>query len=156
VADAAREPSALDVSIEGAAPMADDTTQVRRLQATASRLYLQGGAVTLDAWLKSQPGRCPDGFDLVTQHPGLCKCTDEPEWLIFTAALRQAARGGEVHQRNMRPLLRGRIKPQQIGQQYKRAIREGLIAEIGREESNDQIGRNTNKWEPVYELRSAA
>lgn len=78
------------------------------------------------------------------------------EWSLFVAALKRACRNGEVHQRDMRPLLHGRIEAKRIGQLYARARREGLIREIGRERSNDTAGRNTNKVEPVYELRSAA
>ena len=82
--------------------------------------------------------------------PALGGVTPE-EWAIFTAALAQVARGGEVHQRHMRPLLRGRITPHQhIASCYSRAIAVGLIREVRRERSNDVIGRNTNKDEPVY------
>lgn len=111
--------------------------------------------MTLLAWAASQPDRCARGFHLTAQHPDLCDCQSD-EWRVFTAALRQVARDGEVHQRDMRPLLRGRIEASHIGQQYKRAIREGVIREIRREQSNDVAGRNTNKFEPVYQLRSAA
>jgi hypothetical protein len=72
------------------------------------------------------------------------------EWAIFCRALREAAVGGVVHQRDVRPLVSGRIKPQSVGRCYSRAIREGLITEVRRERSNDVAGRNTNKLEPVY------
>lgn len=110
------------------------------------------------------PGRCAQGFDHAKQ-PGLCACDVEhrplgaitpAEWATFTAALRKVARDGEVHQRDMRPLIRGRIKPSHIGACYTRAISMRLIREVRRERSNDVQGRNTNKSEPVYELRSAA
>ena len=114
--------------------------------------------------LERIPGRCAHGFDLATQHPGLCACQVEQrplgaitpaEWATFTAALSKVARGGEVHQRDMRPLIRGRIKPSHIGACYTRAIAMHLIREVRRERSNDVKGRNTNKDEPVYELRAA-
>jgi hypothetical protein len=51
--------------------------------------------------------------------------------------------------------VRGRIEPKHVGLNYRRAIREGLLREISREQSNDEAGRNTNKWEPIYELRAS-
>lgn len=113
---------------------------------------------TLPTYLATIPGRCPDGF-ASAQHPRLCSCresTSPSEWVIFTSALRKAAKSGRVHQGDVRPLIRGRIEPRHIGRCYSRARREGLLVEVGREQSNDVAGRNTNKWEPVYELRSAA
>ena len=110
--------------------------------------------------LAEYPDRCYFGFALREQHPELCQCAEgNDEWQVFTAALRDAMRrsdDGLVHQKHARPLLRGRIEPKRIGLAYRRAIREGLIREVRREQSNDEIGKNTNKWEPVYELRSAA
>ena len=105
--------------------------------------------------LEVHADRCDHGFAAV-QHPTFCGCQEMSEWVIFTAALRSAAQGREVHQRDVRPLLRGRIEPKHVGLCYRRAIREGLIREVRREQSNDEVGRNTNKYEPVYELRSAA
>lgn len=106
--------------------------------------------MTLAASLAQRPDRCSHGFALV-HHPSFCNCSEMGEWAIFVAALRKARRDdGTVHQADMRPLIRGRIEPKSIGQQYKRAIREGLISEVAREKSNDEIGRNTNKWEPIY------
>ena len=119
----------------------------------------------LDAWLKTRPGRCPScGHHVKTQGHGATCAPIAPvegaitpeEWATFTTALRQVARGGEVHQRDMRPLIRGRIQPTHIGSCYKRAIKVGLIREVRRERSNDVAGRNTNKDEPVYELREAS
>lgn len=78
------------------------------------------------------------------------------EWATFTAALRQASVGGVVHQSAVRPIIRGRIEPKHIGRCYSRAKREGLLVEIGHDESNDQIGKNAGRLEPRYELRSAA
>lgn len=108
-------------------------------------------------FLATLPGRCPQcGFATREQgHRG--DCPNRSEWTTFVAALKQAVRhDGTVHQGDIRPLIRGRIEPKHIGQQYKRAIREHILREIDREQSNDEQGRNTNKWEPVYRLRSAA
>jgi hypothetical protein len=111
--------------------------------------------MSLDAYLRSCADRCSGcGYHVPSQG---CRCggpTDE--WGIFLVAVRAAARGDRVHQRDVRPLLRGRIEPKHIGLQYRRAIREGVLVEIAREQSNDEAGRNTNKWEPIYELRRAA
>lgn len=105
--------------------------------------------------LETRTDRCALGFALC-HHPHYCNCSELGEWAIFLGALRQAAVDGVVHQSAMRPLLRGRIEPKHIGGQYKQAIRQGLIREINREQSNDEVGRNTNKWEPVYALRDVA
>ena len=109
--------------------------------------------MNLDAYLASRGDRCP-GCGYHPAHQG-CVCETD-EWALFTAALRQAARGNKVRQRHVRPLIHGRIEPKHIGLLYRRARREGLLREVDREESNDVKGGNTNKWEPVYELRSAA
>lgn len=104
--------------------------------------------------LDTRTDRCAHGFAAV-HHPTFCGCTEMSEWVIFTAALRDSARAGKVHQSDMRPRIRGRIEPKHIGQLYARAKREGLLVEVDREKSNDEAGRNTNKWEPIYELRTA-
>jgi hypothetical protein len=118
-----------------------------------------------DEYVRSLPGRCQGcGFHIATQG---CACAGGrlkfeqqanagDEWGIFVAALREAVRDGEVHQRDMRPLIRGRIEPKHIGLFYRRAKRDGLLIEVRREQSNDEQGGNTNKWEPIYELRAAA
>lgn len=110
--------------------------------------------MTGDLGLAHVGGRCAYGYAPI-QHPDLCNCA-ESEWSIFVRALHKVVRDGEVHQRDVRPLIRGQINPKHIGGCYTRAKREGLLREIRREPSNDVAGRNTNKWEPVYELRSAA
>lgn len=84
-------------------------------------------------------------------------CGRPDEWSLFVAALKSSVRSdGTVHQSDVRPKIRGRIHPKHIGQFYARARRDGLIRELRREQSGDVAGRNTNKWEPVYELSSAA
>lgn len=114
-------------------------------------------ATPIREWLAKQPGRCPEGFAPV-QHPKFCMCPafGGTDWQVFVTVLRQVARRGRVHQRDVRPLISGRIAPHAVGQLYARAKREGLIVEVGREASNDVRGRNTNKREPIYELRPAA
>ena len=101
-------------------------------------------------WLAADPERCTHGYHRTMQ---VCPdCGAGGDWAIFRDALARATRLGLVHQRDMRPLLRGRIEPKHVGLCYRRAIREGLIREVTRERSNDEAGRNTNKWEPVYEV----
>lgn len=105
-------------------------------------------------WARQQPGRCDRGFDIKTQHPDLCDCLGDSEWLIFTTALQRAARGGEVHQGDVRPMIRGKVAPKRIGQFYRRARAEGLIEDTGRrEQSNDFAGRNTDKLDRIYAWR---
>lgn len=103
-------------------------------------------------WLATFSDRCSEGYHLTAQHPHLCECQGDDEWSVFRAALRSAAKDGRVHQADVRPLIRGRIEPKHIGLAYRRAVREGLLTEVSRERSNDEAGRNTNKWEPVYEV----
>lgn len=110
--------------------------------------------MSLADFLAADPSRCPAGYAQV-QHPGLCECGDS-EWSIFVAALQAAAVDGEVCQTRVRPLIRGRIKPQTIGRFYKRAKDEGLLTFIGKEPSTDTHGRNTHHDQPRYALRSAA
>jgi hypothetical protein len=78
------------------------------------------------------------------------------EWAIFRAALREAATNGVVHQAAVRPLVRGRIKPERIGGLYRRARAEGLLIEVGHERSDDHVGKNAGRMEPRYELAGAA
>lgn len=111
--------------------------------------------MSLDTWLKAQPGRCPGcGYAIVEQG---CRCATD-EWSIFTAALRTAARAdGTVHQCDVRPIIRGRIAPKHIGQMWRRARAEGLVRDTGdREPSNDTAGRNADKLDRIYALRAAA
>jgi hypothetical protein len=101
--------------------------------------------------LERLAGRCSHGYAACQPCPD---CGTTTEWATFTAALARAVRGGLIHQSDMRPLLRGRVEPRHVGQCYARAKREGLIVEVAREVSDDTAGRNTNKWEPIYELRT--
>lgn len=108
-------------------------------------------------WLGRFSDRCADGFSLEHQHPQLCQCQSGDEWSIFTAALRQVARpNGEVHQDDVRPLIRGRIEAKHIGMLYRRAKSEHLLTYLRKEPSGDVAGRNTHHDSPVYQLRAVA
>ena len=122
---------------------------------------------------------CPRPLDKAATLNGLTTCTDchmaeikasrrglrsvvvaGDEWSIFTDALRHAAAvsaDGRVHQRDVRPRVRGRVQPKHIGQFYRRAKDEQLLVDTGeREPSNDTAGRNTDKLDRIYLLRGAA
>jgi hypothetical protein len=107
-------------------------------------------------WLATFEDRCARGFHLTAQHPALCDCQDGDEWAVFTAALFAAARDGRVHQRVVRPHIRGRIEPNHVGILYRRALSEGLLREVDHERSDDVDGKNAGRLEPVYALRGAA
>ena len=114
--------------------------------------------MTLDTYLAQRSDRCSDcGHHVPTQGHGTT-CADLTEWTIFRTAVKQAVRpDGTVHQAEMRPLIRGRIQPKSIGRLYRRAKAEGLLSDTGiREPSNDDVGRNTDKLDRIYSLRSAA
>lgn len=108
----------------------------------------------LTAWATTRPDRCPTcGFHLARQ---ACTCASS-EWGRFVTALHAAAgTDGLIHQRDMRPLIRGRVEPKHIGTFYRRAKAEGLIADTGeREPSSDVIGRNADKLDRIYALRAS-
>ena len=79
------------------------------------------------------------------------------EWAIFRHALVSAAcEDGTIHQRDVRPLIRGKVAPKSIGTYYRRAKAEGLIADTGeREPSTDVLGKNADKLSRVYRLGGA-
>lgn len=78
------------------------------------------------------------------------------EWACFTAALRAAVDAdGLVSQTRVRPLIQT-IPHKHRGQLYRRARREGLLVEVGREDSTDHAGRNEDKSQRLYRLRDAA
>lgn len=110
--------------------------------------------MTLDSYLRTQPGRCTScGYHVPTQG---CRCPGG-DWQVFKDALRAVAEtDGTVHQRHMRRLIRGRIAPKQIGQLYRKAKAEGLIVDTGeREQSDDVAGRNSDKLDRLYRLVAA-
>lgn len=117
------------------------------------------------------PNRCIHGFDLKTQHPHLCSCAGQQlkdrgqaitsaadEWQVFTAAVRKVAaeHGGEVDWTHVRPLIRGRVEPKHVGQFVKRARRGGLLIEVTHRRSEDHIGKNAGRLEPLYRIGEAA
>lgn len=108
--------------------------------------------MSLTAYLRTLPGRCPGcGYHIATQG---CGCPNE--WAQFTSALKAAARpDGLIHQTDMRPLIQ-RIPHKHRGQLYRKARTSGLIEEVGKEDSTDRAGRNTDKDQRVYRLRAAA
>lgn len=119
--------------------------------------------MSLVDWLATRSDRCVHGWHVPTQ--GCRDCTPvaaefkaTSEWGVFKQALRDATRAdASVHQCDVRPLIRGRIEPKHIGQLWRRARTEGLVSDTGeREPSNDTAGRNTDKLDRIYSLRSAA
>lgn len=105
--------------------------------------------MSLESWLRSRSDRCSGcGFEVKVQG---CRCPGS-EWARFVAALRQAKRvDGTIHQRDVRPIIRGRIAPKHIGQMYQRARAEHLIDDTGCwEDSDDLIGKNRHKPERIW------
>lgn len=112
--------------------------------------------MSLEGWLRGQRDRCSLGFHL-SHHPHLCACVELGDWSIFLAALREAVgRDGLVHQKHVRPRIRGRIRPNDIGSCYRKARTIGLLVEEDHERSNDREGRNAGRMEPVYRLHLEA
>lgn len=109
--------------------------------------------MSLDAYLATRSDRCRG----CGHHPATQGCTcPGGDWTIFTAALRSAVRSdGTVHACDVRPIVRGRIAPKHIGQQWKKARDLSLLVEVGHERSDDEKGRNKGRMEPYYELRAA-
>lgn len=107
------------------------------------------------ATLAHAPGRCANGYDLRTQHPILCQCSDPApvaptgEWDTFLAALRSSARDGRISQTDVRPKIQT-IVPKHRGTLYRRAVAEGLIRQDGWEDSTDVAGRNADKVQRTY------
>lgn len=121
--------------------------------------------MTLTTHLASLSGRCEHGAHLKTQGCRDCLpvAPTEPStsvvdehWPTFLAALHKAAVGGEVQQKNVRPLIRGVIPPNVIGSCYRRARDRRVLVEVDHERSDDHEGRNAGRMEPRYEMRSAA
>ncbi len=108
----------------------------------------------LATFLAARPDRLPCGHHRAHR----CACrTEDGEWALFVAAIRQAADAdGTVSQTRVRPLIRGRIQPKHIGSCYRRATASGLLVEVGREDSTDVAGRNADKLQRVYRLGAVA
>lgn len=111
----------------------------------------------LTRFLASLPGRCEHGRHLASQGCGDCVPTaPTDEWSIFTAALKQAARAdGLIHQTDVRPLIQ-RIYHKHRGPMYTKARHLGLIEFVGKEDSTDRAGKNTDKEQRVYRLLRSA
>lgn len=107
--------------------------------------------MSLDTYLASRTDRCACGYH---ESQG-CHCPGS-EWEIFLTAIRTAELGGLVHQSDVRPLIRGRINPNSIGACYRRARTECLLVEVDHERSDDVLGRNSHRLEPVYRLAGAS
>jgi hypothetical protein len=116
-----------------------------------------GGHPTLTEALASLPGRCEHGNHLATQGCGLCTpVAPNSEFAIFIAALRSAAGpDGLIHQTDVRPLIQA-IPHKHRGTLYRKATAAGLIDAVGKEPSTDAAGKNLDKTQRVYRLRSAA
>lgn len=113
----------------------------------------------LDTWLKSRSDRCDGcGAHVATQGhgPDCAPIAPADEWTTFLTVLREVAVDGVVHQKDVRPKIRGRIYHKHIGQLYKRARNEGVLVQIDKEPSGDVVGKNTHHDSPVYQLRGAA
>ena len=78
----------------------------------------------------------------------------DAEWDTYVAAIHQAADdAGIVRPNVLRPLLRGRVKPNRIGAMTHRAARSGLLVATGEwEVSDDREGRNSGKPSRIYRL----
>ena len=127
----------------------------QQADAIKARRTTEGTIHGLDGWIAQRTDRCAAGY-APAQHPGACQCGADDEWAIFRRALSQAVDSdGVVRQGAVRPLIRS-IPPRKVGPCYARAKREGLLVEVGREQSTDLAGKNGHHWSPVYELRSAA
>jgi len=91
----------------------------------------------------------------------LLSCLAEPsipserdEWDAYVAALRSVAsrNAGLIPPNELRPLVRGRVKPNRIGAFTHRALRAGIVRRTGEwQVSDDREGRNGGKPAPVTE-----
>lgn len=76
------------------------------------------------------------------------------EWAEFVGCLRHCAKynGGLIHPNDLRPLVRGQVKPCRIGAFTRRAVLDGLVVYTGQwQVSDDTSGGNAGK--PCRELR---
>lgn len=102
-------------------------------------------------WSDSGQG---DLLELVAQ--GSATGAADTEWLIFRAALSDAAVDGVVYPNTLRPLVRGRVAPRRISAFTSRALALGLVSYTGEwEVSNDVEGRNSGKPQRVMRLGAA-
>lgn len=86
---------------------------------------------------------------LAEQHPALPVTADEWDW--FLRILREAATPtGVIDQNEVRPKLRGKVRPARIGAFYRRACLEGRIRPEGWNTSDDLEQRNAGKPTRMY------
>lgn len=98
---------------------------------------------------------CPELVALINAETPLGAITPE-EWSTFAAAIREAVKpDGLVSQTDVRPRIQS-IFHKHRGLCYRRATRLGLLELVGKEESTDAAGGNTDKDQKVYRLRSVA
>jgi len=123
----------------------------------------------LTTYLATQPGRCqhgthvsqrafhvcPELVALINAETPLGAITPE-EWDTFTHAIAEAVKSdGLVSQTDVRPRIQS-IFHKHRGLCYRRAAHLGLLELVGKENSTDAAGGNTDKDQKVYRLRSAA
>jgi hypothetical protein len=85
--------------------------------------------------------------------------TADAEWDLYVAALATVAarHAGLIFPNELRPMVRGKVKPQRIGALRNRAIARGLVKPLEQadprhwEVSNDHEGRNIGKPAAVVE-----
>lgn len=112
----------------------------------------------LTASLAAMRGRCPHGYALPEQAAlHACDADKDADYARFRALLKAAVReDGTVHACDMRPRTAGAFEPRRLSSLWKRARHERVLVEVGTERSNDEAGKNAGRWEPYYELRTAA
>lgn len=76
------------------------------------------------------------------------------EWAYFLGVIRKVAaeHNGRVDWTHVRPQLRGRVQHKHIGQLTRRAKHLGLLVAEKYQPSQDDVGKNTGRLEPVYRL----
>jgi hypothetical protein len=131
----------------------DDAPKVRRLQEGTPGLRVpQGGIVSTNPiWTDSGQG---DLLELVAQ--GSATGTADDEWLIFQAALSDAAVDGVIYPNTLRPLVRGRVAPKRIAAFTARAVARGLVHYNGQwQVSDDREGGNAGRPARVMAVGAA-
>jgi hypothetical protein len=92
-------------------------------------------------------------LDLIAeQHPAIP--SERAEWDAYLDALATVAarHAGLIPPNELRPLVRGVVKPNRIGAFTHRALSQGLVRRTGDwQVSDDTTGRNSGKPAPVME-----
>ncbi|HEY0889591.1 MAG TPA: hypothetical protein VGE38_08275 [Nocardioides sp.] len=89
---------------------------------------------------------------LAEQHPAIP--SEREEWQAYVDALATVAarHAGLIPPNELRPLVRGRVKPQRVGAFCHRALSQGLVRRTGDwQVSDDREGKNRGKPAPVME-----